>query len=88
MQFIMSNIFHFVENFPDIINNKHCLIMCAEYYNTNMNDACTICLADNVSLPTKVAWPTAFFLKKKMIFVWLLCWLLAGQLRSQLMKCV
>ena len=29
MQFIMSNIFNLIENFIDIINNKHCLIMCA-----------------------------------------------------------
>ena len=73
MQFIMSNIFNFVENFLDIINNKHCLIMCAKYYNSSMNDVHTICPADNVSLPTKVIQPTAFFLKKKMIFVQLLC---------------
>ena len=51
-----------------------------------MNDICTICLADIVSLPAKVAWPTTFFLKKKMIFIQLQGWLLAGQLGSQLMK--
>ena len=61
MQFIMSNIFNLIENFLDIINNKHCLIMCAKYYNSNMNDACTIYLADIVSHPAKVVWLTAFF---------------------------
>ena len=88
MQFIMSNIFNLIENFLDIINNKLCLIMCAKYYNSNMNDACTIYLANIVGLPAKVIWPTAFFLKKKTIFKWLLCQQSAGQLRSQLMKCI
>ena len=36
-----------------------------------MNDACTMCPADFASLPAKVVQPTAFFLKKKVIFVWL-----------------
>ena len=62
MQFIMSNIFNLNENFIDIINNKHCLIMCAKCYSSSMNDACTIYLADIVSHPTKVARLTAFFL--------------------------
>ena len=53
MQFIMSNIFNLIENFIDIINNKYCLIMCAKYYSSSMNDGCTICLADIVSLPAK-----------------------------------
>ena len=61
----MSNIFNLIENFIDIINNKHCLIMCAKYYNSNMNDAHTIYQADIVSHPTKVVWPTAFFLEKE-----------------------
>ena len=77
--------FNLVQNFLDIINNKHCLIMCAK--NSSMNDAHTICPANIVSLPAKVVWTTAFFLKKKMIFVQLLCWPLASQLGSQVMEC-
>ena len=52
--------------------------MCAKYDRSRMNNACTVCLADFVGLPTKVVWLTAFFLKKKAIFVQLLCWLLAS----------
>ena len=70
--------FNLVENLIDIINNKYSLIMGAKYYSSNMNDACTIYLADIVGLPAKVIWLTAFFLKNKMIFIQLLCWLLAG----------
>ena len=84
----MLNIFNLIENFLDIISNKHYLITCAKYYSSNMNDAYTIYLANIVSSPAKVVWPTAFFLKKKTIFIWLFCWLSAGQLRSQLMKCI
>ena len=73
MQFIMSNIFDLIENFIDIINNKCCLIMGAKYYNSSMNDGCTICLANIVSHPAKVVQPTTFLLEKKLIFVWLLC---------------
>ena len=72
MQFIMSDTFNLIENFIDIVNNKCCLIMCAKYYNSNMNDACTVYLADIVG-PPKVVQPTAFFSKKKMIFIWFLC---------------
>ena len=57
--------------------------MCAKYGRSRMNDAFTVCLADFVSLPAKVVWPTAFFLKKKLIFVQLSCWPLAGQPGSQ-----
>ena len=53
-----------------------------------MNNVLTVCPADFVGLPAKVIWPTAFFLKKKAIFVWLLCWPLAGQPGSQLMNCI
>ena len=88
MWFIMPNIFNLIENFLDIINNKHCLIVCAKYYNSSMNDVHTICLANIVGLPAKVIWLTTFFLKKKMIFIWLLCWPSASQLRSQLMECI
>ena len=78
MQSIMLNIFNLIENFLDIVNNKHCLITCAKYYSSSMNDAHTIYPADIDGPPAKVIWPTAFFLKKKMIFIWLLCWPLAG----------
>ena len=60
--------------------------MYAKYDRSKMNDACTVCLADFVGLPAKVIWLTAFFSKKKMIFVWLLCWPLADQPGSQLMN--
>ena len=30
-----------------------------------MNDVCIICLADIVSLPAKVVWPTTFFFEKE-----------------------
>ena len=76
MQSVMSNIFNLIDNFIDII--KKCLIMGAKYYNSSMNDAHTIYPADIVGHPTKVVWPTAFFLEKKLIFIWLLCWPSAG----------
>ena len=88
MQFIMLNNFNLFKNFVDIIINEHYLIICAKYHSSNMNNVHTICPADMVSLPAKVVWPTAFFLKKKMIFVWLLCWPLVGQFEFQLLKCV
>ena len=87
MQSIMSNIFNLIKNFIDIVNNKCCLIMGAKYYNSRMNDVQTIYLANIVSCPAKVVWPTAFFSKEKMIFIRLLCQPSAGQLRCQLMKC-
>ena len=80
--------FNLTENFIDIINNKCSLIMGAKYYNSSMNNVHTICPANIVGHPTKVIWPTAFFLKKKMIFIWLLCWPSASQLGSQLIKCI
>ena len=52
--------------------------MCAKYGRSRVNDACTISLADFVGLPAKVIWLTTFFLKKKVIFVWLLCQLFAS----------
>ena len=78
MQSIMSNILKLIEKFLYIINNRYSEIICAKYDNSVMNDACTVCLADYVSLPAKVIWLTAFFLKKKVIFVWLLCQSLAS----------
>ena len=62
--------------------------MYAKYDRSRMNDVHTVCLADFVGLPAKVVWPTAFFSKKKMIFVWLSCWPSAGRPGSQLMKCI
>ena len=70
-----------------IINNGYSEIICAKYDGSIMNDAHTNYPADIVSLPAKVIWLTAFFLKKKAIFVWLLCWPLASQHGSHLMKC-
>ena len=78
MQLLMLNIFNLFEKFSDIINNKCSLIMCAKYCNSRRNDVHKIYLADIVSLPAKVVWPTAFFLQKKMIFIQLLCWPSAG----------
>ena len=75
---IMLIFFNLIKNFFDIINNKYYLITCAKYYSFNMNDSHTVYPADIVSLPTKVVWPTAFFLKKKLIFVQLLCQPLAS----------
>ena len=86
MRFIMLNNFNLFKNFLDIINNKYYLLICAKYQSSNMNNVHTICPADSVSLPVKVIWPSAFFLKKKTIFIRLLHWPLAGQLGSQLMK--
>ena len=62
--------------------------MYAKYDRSRVNDVHTVCLANFVSPPAKVVQPTAFFSKKKVIFVWLLCWPLASQPGSQLMNCV
>ena len=85
---IMQNNFDLFKNFLDIINNDQYLITCAKYYSSSMKDACTTCPADIVSPPEKVIWPTTFFLKKKMIFIWLLSGPLASQPGVQLMKCI
>ena len=87
MQSITSNILKLIEKFLYIISNRYSEIICAKYDSSIMNDVHTVCPADYVSLAAKVVWPTAFFLKKKAIFVWLLCWLPSGQLGSQLMRC-
>ena len=52
MWYVILNIFNLIENFIDIINKK-CLIMGAKYYNSSMNNACTICPANIVDCPTK-----------------------------------
>ena len=62
--------------------------MCAKYGRSRMNNAHTVCLANFVGQPAKVVWLTAFFLKKKVIFLQFSCWPLAGQPGSQLMNCV
>ena len=62
--------------------------MCAKYGGSRMNDVHTVCPANFVGLAAKVIWLTAFFSKKKAIFVWLLCQPSAGQPGSQLMDCV
>ena len=84
----MKNILNLFENFLYIINDKYSEVLCTKYGRSRMNNACTVCLAHFVGLPAKVVWTTAFFLKKKAIFVWLLCWPLAGQPGIQLMNCV
>ena len=49
----MLNTFDLFENFLDIFNNEHYLIICAKYHSSNTNDAHTACLADIVGLPCK-----------------------------------
>ena len=84
----MSNILILIKKLLYIINKEYSEIICAKYDGSWMNDACTVCPANIVGLPAKVIWPTAFLLKKKAFFVWLLCWPPASQHGSQLMKCV
>ena len=87
MQSIMLNIFKLIKIFIDIINNKYYMVVGAKYDSSIMNDVHTNYPANIVGLPAKVVQPTTFFLKKKVIFVWLLCWPLASQPGSQLMRC-
>ena len=84
----MKNILCLFKEFLYIINDRHSEVMCAKYGRSRMNDVCTVYPADFVGLPAKVIWLTTFFLKKKAIFVWLLCRPLASQPGSQLMNCV
>ena len=84
----MKNILNLFEKFLYIINDRHSEVMCVKYGRSRMNDVCTVCPANFVGLPAKVIQPTAFFSKKKAIFVQLLCWPSAGRLGSQLMNCV
>ena len=65
MQSIMSDNFNLLESFVDIIDNKYGLIIGVKYHSSNMNDACTISPNNIVSCPTKVVWPTTFFLNSK-----------------------
>ena len=75
IQSITLNILILIKKLPYIINKGYSEIICAKYGGSRMNDAHTICLANFVGLPAKVIWLTAFFLKKKVIFVQFLCWL-------------
>ena len=75
---IVLNNLDLFKNFLDIINNDQYLITCTKYFSSSMNHVYTTCLADIVGPPAKVIQPTAFFLKKKMIFVQLLGWLPAS----------
>ena len=84
----MKNILILIEKFLYIINDRYSEVMCAKYDRSRMNDVLTVCLANFVSLPAKVVQLTAFFSKKKTIFVWLLCQPLAGQPGSQLVNCI
>ena len=45
--------FNVLEIFVGIINHKHCLIISAKYHNFNINDACTMSLADMSAAPQK-----------------------------------
>ena len=67
-----------LENFVGIIDYKHCPIISAKYHSSNTNYVHTMSLADIVSHPTKVIWPTAFFSNSKCLFVQHLCWPPAG----------
>ena len=58
-------------------------VLIAKYGGSRMNDVCTISPANFVGLPAKVVQLTTFLLKKKSIFVRLLCWPLASQPGSQ-----
>ena len=68
----MKNILNLFEELLYIIYARHSEDMCAKYGRSRMNDVHTICLADFVSLPTKIIQLTTFFLKKKANFVRLL----------------
>ena len=61
-------------------------VLIAKYGGSGMNDVHIISPTDFVGLPAKIVWSTTFFLKKKVIFVQLLHWPLAGRLRSQHMN--
>ena len=49
-----KNILNLFEEFLYIINDRHSEVMCAKYGRSRMNNACTVCLANFVSLPAKV----------------------------------
>ena len=78
MQSVILKISNLIENFIDFINKECCQIIGAKYYSFNMNSVHTMSPTDIVGCPTKVVWLTTLFSKKKAIFIWLLCWPLAG----------
>ena len=65
----MKNILILIEKFLYIINDRYSEVMCAKYDRSRMNDACTVCLADFVSLLAKVIWPTLLFSNSELFFV-------------------
>ena len=79
----MKNILNLIEKFLYTINDRHSEVMCAKYGRSRINDACTVCLADFVSLPAKVVQLTAFFSKKKAILCTAFV-LAVGRLTSQI----
>ena len=70
MQYVISYNFNLLENFVNIINHKHYLIISAKYHSSNMNDVHTMSLANMSTAPQKVVQPIAFFLNSKHLFVW------------------
>ena len=66
---VMSNIFSFIKNLVDIFKDKYYLNMGAKYYNSIVNDACTMSPTDIVGHPAKVIQPTPFFSNCKHLFV-------------------
>ena len=77
MQFIKLNILILIEEFLYVIIDRYMEIINAKYDSSVMNDVLTIGTTNFVGLPAKVVQSTTFFSKKKVIFLWLLCWLLA-----------
>ena len=64
-----KNILNLIKKFLYIINDRYSEVMYAKYCRSRMNDMCTVCPANFVSLPAKVIWLTAFFLNSESIFV-------------------
>ena len=73
-----KNILNLFKELLNIIYDRHDEDMCAKYGRSRISDAHTISPANFVGLPAKVVQAIAFFLKKKLIFVQLLCWPLAS----------
>ena len=64
----MKNILNLFKEFLYIINDKYSEVMCAKYGRSRMNDACTVCLANFVSLPTKVDMADCILFEKESDF--------------------
>ena len=86
--FITLNILILIKKLSYITNKGYSEIICTKYGGSRMNDVHTICLADIIGLPAKVVWSMVFFLKKKVIFVQLLCRPPASRPGSQHLKCI